>query len=67
MLMTLIVVVASQVCAHVQTLQITYIKYVQFFAYQVYFTSCLKKTCKNHIRSPKKLTKHTHSCTQKLN
>ena len=48
MLMTLIVVVASQVCAHVQTPQIIYIKYVQFFVYQFHLTSCFKKMQRPH-------------------
>ena len=60
--MTLIVVVATIVCAHVQTLQITYIKYVQFFAYQVYLTSCLKKHVKTTSSHPhNSQTIHTHA------
>ena len=41
--MTLTVVVASKVCAHVQTPQILYIKYMHFFLYQLHLTSCFTK------------------------
>ena len=54
--MTLIVVVASQVCAHVQTPQIIYNKYVQIFVYQFYLTICLKK----NMQRPHPVTHKTH-------
>ena len=40
----LITVMASWVHAHVQTHQIVYIKYMQFFAYESYLNKAVKKS-----------------------
>lgn len=42
MLITMIVVMGSWVYAFVQTYQIVYIKYVQFFIYQLYINKAVK-------------------------
>ena len=68
--MALIVVVASQVCAHVQTPQFMYIKYVLFCAYHitpqdVFFkyanttSSCQHNSQTIHTYTQKKSTTHT--------
>ena len=64
MFMTFIGVIASHVCAHVQTLQITCIKYVQFCVYQLHLTGCFKKKAKTTSIHPyNSQTIHTHTQT----
>ena len=40
---SLMVVMISQVYAYVQTHQIVYIKYMQFFLYQLYLNQAIRK------------------------
>lgn len=51
MFTTLILVMVSQVYAHVQNYQVVYINYVQFFVHQLYLNKAVKqKTKTSHYK-----------------